>query len=108
MLALNPVLAEDLSLGDTMVVGPNAYLTSDDVRRNAARLLEYVERGGALVCQCQAYDYQLPGFAPYPFRYRQPHDRVTSPDAPVTLLDPQHPDLSAPNRIGPEGFHGWI
>jgi LmbE family N-acetylglucosaminyl deacetylase len=98
----------DLSLFDTIVVGPNAYLISDDVRRNAARLLEYVERGGTLVCQYQAYDYQLPGFAPYPFRYRQPHDRVTSPDAPVTLLDPRHPALSVPNRIRPEDFDGWI
>jgi LmbE family N-acetylglucosaminyl deacetylase len=108
VLAPDELSYADLSLFDVIVVGPNAYLISDDVRRNAARLLEYVERGGTLVCQYQAYGYQQPGFAPYPFRYRQPHDRVTSPDAPVTLLDPQHPALSVPNRIGPEDFDGWV
>ena len=98
----------DLSLFDAIVVGPNAYLVHDDVRHNAARLLEYVERGGTLVCQYQGYGYQQPGLAPYPFRFRQPHDRVTSPDAPVTVLDPEHLALSVPNPIGPEDFDGWV
>jgi LmbE family N-acetylglucosaminyl deacetylase len=108
VLAPEELSYADLSLFDAIVVGPNAYVISDDVRRNAARLLEYVERGGTLVCQYQAYPYQLPGLAPYPFRFRQPHDRVTSPDAPVRQLDPQHPVLSRPNRIGSEDFDGWV
>jgi LmbE family N-acetylglucosaminyl deacetylase len=108
LLAPTELSYVDLSLFDAIVVGPNAYLISDDVRRNAARLLEYVEQGGTLVCQYQAYGYQQAGLAPYPFRYRQPHDRVTSPDAPVTLLDPEHAALSVPNQIGPEDFNGWI
>jgi hypothetical protein len=98
----------DLSMFDTIVVGPNAYLVSDGVRRNASRILEYVERGGTLVVQYQAYGYQRAGYAPYPFRFRQPHDRVTIPDAPVALLDPDHSVLSVPNLIGPEDFDGWI
>jgi LmbE family N-acetylglucosaminyl deacetylase len=108
VLAPDELSYADLSLFDAIVVGPNAYLIRDDVHRNAARLLEYVERGGTLICQYQAYDYQQPGLAPYPFRYRQPHDRVTAPDAPVALLDAQHPALSVPNRIGPEDFDGWV
>ncbi|MGH2684320.1 MAG: cyclic nucleotide-binding domain-containing protein, partial [Actinomycetota bacterium] len=97
----------DLDAYDDVVVGPNAYLI-DDVRRNAARLLEYVERGGTLIVQYQGYGYQGNHLAPYPFRYRQPHDRITFSDAPVTMLDPGHPILSAPNRIGPEDFEGWV
>lgn len=107
-LAASELSYVDLSLFDVVVVGPNAYLVSDEVRRNAARLLEYVDQGGTLVCQYQAYGYQQPGLAPYPFQYRQPHDRVTSPDAPVTLLQPDHPAFSTPNRIGPEDFDGWV
>lgn len=108
VLAPDELSYADLGLFDAIVVGPNAYLISDEVRRNAARLLEYVEQGGTLICQYQGYEYQRPGFAPYPFRYRQPHDRVTSPEAPVTLLDRHHPALSQPNRIGPEDFKGWV
>jgi LmbE family N-acetylglucosaminyl deacetylase len=107
VLAPDELSYADLGLFDAIVVGPNAYVISDDVRRNATRLLEYVEGGGTLICQYQAYPYQLPGLAPYPFRFREPHDRVTSPDAPVKLLDPQHAVLSRPNRIGPEDFDGW-
>jgi LmbE family N-acetylglucosaminyl deacetylase len=98
----------DLVAFDTVVVGPNAYLLSDDVRRNAGRLLEYVDGGGTLVVQYQGYGYQRPGLAPYPFQYRQPHDRVTAPDAPVTVLHPEHPVLTRPNQIGPEDFDGWV
>ncbi len=97
----------DLSTYDAIVVGPNAYLVRDAVRRGAARLLEYTERGGTLIVQYQGYAYQAGGFAPYPFRYDQPHGRVTFPDAPVTVLEPEHPILRVPNAIGRTDFDGW-
>jgi LmbE family N-acetylglucosaminyl deacetylase len=104
---------EDLSFGDlgsfdAIVVGPNAYLVRDAVRRSSARLLEYVELGGTLIVQYQAYGYQAEGFTPYPFRYHQPHGRVTFPNAPVTVLDPAHPVLHLPNRISERDFEGWV
>ncbi|HSJ10771.1 MAG TPA: hypothetical protein VK928_12685, partial [Longimicrobiales bacterium] len=37
----------------------------------------------------------------------QPHGRVTDENARVTLLDPAHPALSWPNRIGAADFDGW-
>lgn len=98
----------DLSVYNTLVVGPNAYLLRPALRKNAARLLEYVARGGTLVVQFQGYGYDSGGFAPYPLRYTQPHDRVTRPDAPVTLLDPEHPVLRSPNPIDASDFHGWV
>jgi LmbE family N-acetylglucosaminyl deacetylase len=107
-LAPDDLSYADLSLFDTIVLGPNAYLASEDVRRNASRLLQYAERGGTLIVQYQGYGYEGSGFAPYPFRYRQPHDRVTFPDAPVTMLEPDHPVLTTPNRITEEDFDGWI
>jgi hypothetical protein len=33
---------------------------------------------------------------------------VTDERSPVTFLLPAHPVLSAPNRIGPEDFAGWV
>ncbi len=98
----------ELEAFDAIVVGPNAYLVRDDVRKSAARLLRYVEQGGTMIVQYQGYAYQAEGLAPYPFRFRQPHDRVTWPDAPVTVLQPDHPLMTQPNRIRASDFEGWV
>jgi LmbE family N-acetylglucosaminyl deacetylase len=98
----------DLSAFDAIVIGPNAYLVRDELRKNAGRLLDYVSRGGTLIVQYQAYGYELSSFAPYPFDYRHPHDRVTDPDAPVTILEPQHSLVTWPNPITEEDFTGWV
>jgi LmbE family N-acetylglucosaminyl deacetylase len=97
----------DLAEFDAIVIGPNAYLLSDELRRNAARFLDYVAQGGTLIVQYQAYGYELHPFAPYPFTYSHPHDRVTSADAPVTILEPRHPLMTYPNPIAPDDFDGW-
>ena len=98
----------ELSDFDAIVVGPNAYLIREALRRNATRLLDYVAKGGTLIVQYQAYGYELHDFAPYPFDYSHPHDRVTYPDAPITILEPGHPLMTHPNLITEEDFAGWI
>jgi hypothetical protein len=108
VLAEEELAFGDLDAFEAIVVGPHAYVLRPHVRRNAARLLEYAERGGTLIVQLQGYGYQEDGLAPYPFEYRQPHDRVTLPDAPVTVLDADHPILHVPNEIGGRDFEGWV
>jgi LmbE family N-acetylglucosaminyl deacetylase len=98
----------DLSSFDAVVVGPNAYLVRPDVRKAAARLLDYVDGGGTLVVQYQGYGYERGRFAPYDFRFHQPHDRVTLPDAPVEFLDHDHPLLHLPNELTAADFEGWV
>ena len=98
----------DLSMFDAIVVGPNAYLLRDELRRNARRFLDYVAKGGTLIVQYQAYGYELHEYAPYPFDYRHPHDRITYPDAPVTILEPKHPLMTHPNHISHDDFAGWV
>jgi Cyclic nucleotide-binding domain len=98
----------DLSNFNAVVLGPNAYLMREELRKYAGRFLDYVKQGGVLIVQYQGYRYQTPGFAPYSFRYRMPHDRVTQEDAPVKLLDPEHLLFRLPNAVGPEDFHGWV
>ena len=98
----------DLSQFDAVIIGPNAYLVRDDLRKNGARFLDYVEQGGTLIVQYQAYGFQAGQFAPYPFRYNQPHDRVTYEDAPVTILAPDHPLVNLPNKIGEADFADWV
>ena len=98
----------DLSTYQCIVVGPNAYNMRPALRENAERLLEYVKQGGCLVVQYQGYGYDDPGLAPYPFRYNQPHDRVTAPDAPVVMMHPDDPLVNTPNRLSAEDFVGWV
>jgi LmbE family N-acetylglucosaminyl deacetylase len=98
----------DLGEFDAIVIGPNAYSARPAVRRSAARLLDFVAQGGTLVVQYQTYGYDVGGLTPFPFRFSQPHDRVTDPQAPVTLVDPGHPVLHAPNEIATADFDGWV
>jgi len=100
--------AADLDAYDVIVVGIRAYEHRNDLAGQNRRLLEYVERGGTLIVQYNQYRFSQGGFAPYPLEIARPHDRVTDEEAPVRLLEPDHPALSWPNRIGPADFEGWI
>jgi LmbE family N-acetylglucosaminyl deacetylase len=93
---------------DTIVVGPNAYLLRGQLAGNAHRLLEYTEQGGTLIVQYHTYGYQGHGFAPYPFSYNRPHDRVTDENALVSMLVPDNPLFLFPNTINQKDFDGWI
>ena len=33
---------------------------------------------------------------------------MTDENAKVQILEPEHPVLTSPNRIGPEDFEGWV
>jgi hypothetical protein len=98
----------DLSRFDAIVIGPGAYSARAELRAAAPRLLDYMDGGGTLIVQYQPYTYQAPGMAPYPFRYSEPHDRVTDEGAPVHFLAPDHFLFRVPNRIGDQDFDGWI
>jgi LmbE family N-acetylglucosaminyl deacetylase len=98
----------DLAKFAAVVIGPNAYLIREELRKYAGRFLEYVHQGGVLIVQYQGYRFQTPGFAPYPFRYSMPHDRVTNEDAPVKILAPDHVLFNLPNTVREEDFSGWV
>ena len=44
--------------------------------------------------------------APYPLQLSR--DRVSDENAPVRLLDPQHPVLTYPNAVTASDFDGWV
>jgi LmbE family N-acetylglucosaminyl deacetylase len=98
----------DLGAYDAVVVGPNAYLSRDVMRKAAARLLQYVHDGGTLIVQYQGYPFADMGATPYPFRFHEPHDRVSHENRPVRLVAPDQFLLSFPNRIGDRDFEGWV
>jgi LmbE family N-acetylglucosaminyl deacetylase len=98
----------DLSVYDAIIAGPNAYLLRSQLAENAHRLLEYVEMGGTLIVQYHTFGYQGRGFAPYPFTYSRPHDRVTDESAPVTILAPENQLFHYPNEITGSDFDNWV
>jgi len=98
----------DLSRFTAIVVGPRAYQSSQSLQDNNDYLLSYVRNGGRLVVQYGQAEMQRPGIMPYPITLRQPAERVTDENAPVTFTDPRSPLLNAPNKITQDDFTGWV
>lgn len=102
-------LANDDLVGyDAIVAGIRAYEVRPDIIANNARLLEYARNGGTVVVQYNKYELVDGAFMPYPATMSRPHGRVTDENATVTLLEPQHPALSWPNRITAADFDAWV
>jgi hypothetical protein len=107
--------AGDLSRFDTIVVGVRASQTRPDFVANHKRLVEFMERGGALVVQYQRPDYAEQNLMPFPAamqlrdaRGAQTISRVVDENAPVRMLEPNHPAFARPNRITAADFAGWV
>lgn len=102
---------EKLSGLDAVVVGVRAFNERRDLEANLPGLFAYVEKGGNVIVQ-----YNRPNglrarpLGPYPLSIEgnAPQWRVTDETAPVTLLAPDHPALTTPNKIGPADFEGWV
>jgi LmbE family N-acetylglucosaminyl deacetylase len=98
----------NLSHYDVVVMGIRTYEVRPDVVVNNGRLLEYVRNGGTLIVQYNKNEYANGNFAPYPIKMKSPPDRVTHESAAVTLIDPNHPRFTFPNRITSQDFEGWV
>ncbi len=98
----------NLSGFTTIVVGPRAYEAHPALAAANQRIFDFARRGGTVVVQYGQYEMTQAGMTPFPVTINRPHDRVTHEDAPVTLLDPNAPELRAPNRITERDFAGWV
>jgi LmbE family N-acetylglucosaminyl deacetylase len=97
--------AGDLSVYDTIVLGIRVYEVNEDVMANNKRLLDYVTQGGTLIVQYNKTEY-VP-FAPYPVKMAR-GDRVSDENAPITVLQSEHPLFNFPNKIGADDWKGWV
>lgn len=92
---------------DAIVVGARAYNTRDRLQVAQPRLLAYVAQGGRLVVQYNTHrELVTDALGPYPLTLGR--ERVTVEDTPVSILVPDHPLLSFPNRITRADFDGWV
>ncbi len=121
---LTLLTAEDLLFGDlrrftTIVTGIRAYETREDLRSSHGRLLRWVEAGGHLVVQYNRAAFNrlapdapsLPADAPSPYAplpAAVTSERISDETAPMRVLVPAHPLLTAPNPIGAADWEGWV
>lgn len=107
VLSENDIMHQDLQQYDAIITGIRIYNVNDRIRYIQPKLLDYVKNGGTLVEQ-----YNVSGglkttqIGPYPFTITR--ERVTNENAPVRLIEPQHPILQYPNKITADDFEGWI
>jgi hypothetical protein len=97
----------DLSRFDVIVTGIRAYEVRRDVSANHDRLMDFVRNGGLMIVQ-----YTRPGgfsdiLPPYPMRMDSGL-RVAVEQAPVEILEPDHPIFNFPNGITNEDFNSWV
>jgi LmbE family N-acetylglucosaminyl deacetylase len=96
----------DLSQYTAIVTGVRAYERRPDLRANNKRLLEYAAAGGTVLVQYNKFEFNEAQYGPYPAKVSS--GRVTDENAPIEVLQPSNPVFSAPNKLGPETWSGWV
>lgn len=97
--------AEKLDEFTSIIVDIRAYLVRPDLVANNQAMLDYVKRGGTMLVMYQKTFEWNSEFAPYPLSLGR--DRVTVEEAPITLLQPNHPLFTTPNAMGDGDWDGW-
>jgi len=119
LLSADDLLFGDLSRFSTILTGIRAYETRPDLRSSHGRLMRWVEAGGHLVVQYNraAFNRVAPEAAAPPAQSPSPYapyqaavtsERISDEAAPMRVLVPAHPLLTAPNPIGAADWEGWV
>jgi len=108
MISAEELATGNLSKYNSIVLGIRAYDVNDDVKKNNARLLSFVEKGGTLVVQYNSGtgEFNSGNYAPYPLELGR--DRVSVEQAPVEILDSKDLIFNDPNDITQKDFDGWV
>jgi LmbE family N-acetylglucosaminyl deacetylase len=99
-------LQGDLQRYTSVIVDIRAYLVRHDLRKNNARLLDYVKNGGNLIVMYQKDFEWKSEYAPYPLNISRL--RVDDETAPIRVLVPDHPLFNFPNKISSSDWDGWV
>jgi hypothetical protein len=106
MLTAEDLAYGDLSHFDAIVTGVRAYERRPDLRASNQRLIEYAENGGTVLVQYNKFEFNQAQYGPFPAKVSA--TRVTDEHAPVTVLRPEHPAFTTPNRITDDDWNGWV
>jgi hypothetical protein len=113
-LSLDDVKTADLQNYSTIIVDNRVYESTPGLIAANQKLLDYANAGGTLI----VFYHKSFEWNPDPRRNRPEQlapyklilgdERITDENAPITFLEPQHPLLNVPNKLGPEDFANWI
>jgi LmbE family N-acetylglucosaminyl deacetylase len=109
---VTPLSVADLRDGslarfDALVFGIRAFNVEPQLEPLHQKLMDYVSSGGTVLVQYVTSNFIAkapPEIGPFPFTIGR--GRVTDEGAAVEAST--HPVLTAPNRIGPEDWAGWV
>jgi len=101
------ISVEVLSRYQVVILGVRAFNTVDVLSHKNTLLFDWVNKGGTLITQYNVNRGMVTqDIAPYSLTLSR--DRVTQENAPVTILQPDHPALQVPNKITAADFDGWV
>jgi LmbE family N-acetylglucosaminyl deacetylase len=106
-LSAQDLAGADLSKYNSIIVGVRAYAVRPDLIANNNRLLNYVKNGGVVMVQYNTPEYDH-NYGPYPYVMTSDPEEVTDEKSVVTILDPNNPLFTWPNKITSADFDGWI
>jgi hypothetical protein len=112
-LSVDDVKTTDLSKFTSVVVDNRVYESKPELIAVNQKLLDYAQAGGTLIVFYHKSDEwnpderrNRPQLAPY--KLLLGGERVTDETAPITFIEPDHPLLNTPNKMGQDDFKDWI
>ena len=101
------IASGDLSRYDAIVLGVRTYAVRDELRIHNGRLLDYVKNGGVVIVQYQTPQYDH-NYGPYPYTLTNDPEKVVQEHGEVSIVDPNNPVLTWPNKITTADFQDWV
>jgi LmbE family N-acetylglucosaminyl deacetylase len=112
-LSVDEVAKSDLSAFGTIIIDNRGYEIHSELIGVNDHLLKFAEDGGTLIVFYHKTEEwnpderrNRPQLAPYPIILGG--ERVTEEDAPIRILQPQHPLLNTPNKITQADLANWV
>jgi len=112
-LSVEDIKTADLSKYTSVIVDNRVYESKPELITVNQKLLDYAQAGGTLIVFYHKSDEwnpdprrNRPQLAPY--KLILGGERVTDENAPITFLEPDHPLLNSPNKMGQDDFKNWI
>ncbi len=112
-LSVDEVKTADLQKYTSIIVDNRVYESQPELIAANQKLLDYAKDGGTLIVFYHKSNEwnpderrKRPQLAPYKLILGD--ERITDETAPITLIEPQHPLLNFPNKMGQEDFANWI
>src|SRR5215471_5490401 len=112
-LSVDEVKTADLSKYTSVIVDNRVYESKPELIAVNQQLLDYAQAGGSLIVFYHKSDEwnpdprrNRPQLAPY--KLILGNERITDENAPITFIEPEHPLLNVPNKMGLDDFKDWI